>query len=182
MSFRPPAPSSKTFALAGGAAQGDDTGRAAEPEAVEDRDAEIEDLRQRLEQSEARARRAYAAAEAAEAGLGYERERFARVDSQGDQSGELSELRSRVGELLQRVTKAEDGKRKAEADLAAMRAGLDPVEQDEATLQDGPTRDSDDPHSGGSATGSEEGGGLRARLAGTAIGRKGRNPDAQEWR
>ena len=66
------------------------------------------------------------AAEAAEAGLGYERERFARVDSQGDQSGELSELRSRVGELLQRVTKAEDGKRKAEADLVAMRAASSP--------------------------------------------------------
>ena len=120
--------------------------------------AAVADLELRLEQAEMRARRAYAASEAAEAALAYEKERRMSLAPTVEAETEAKELRDRISDLLDRVNVAVDARRKAEADLAAFRAGVEP-------------RDAD-------ATG----GSPRARLAGAASSPKGSSGDADQWR
>ena len=84
------------------------------------------ELESRLEQTEMRARRAYAAAEAAEAALRFAKDRGEVIASDPQMEHEVGRLRAQVGELMKKLAEAEDGKARALADVAALRAGVEP--------------------------------------------------------
>src|SRR4029079_10110154 len=88
--------------------------------------AELQHLRARLEQTEMRARRAYAAAEASEAALKYAKESGGLFVAPPEAaSDEMPALRDQVSQLLSKLRTEEDLRRKAEADLLAAKAGVD---------------------------------------------------------
>ena len=136
--------------------------------------AAVADLELRLEQAEMRARRAYSAAEAAEAALAYEKERRTGMAPAGEAETEANALRQRMAELLDRVAVAEEGARKAQAELADVRASVqprDPGDQSASgTSSEGPSADDDE------TTPS-----LRTRLAGAASSRKGSGTNTDRW-
>jgi chromosome segregation ATPase len=135
----------------------------------------IADLEVRLDQAEMRARRAYAASEAAEAALTYEKERRMSLAPTVEAEEESHSLRQKVAELLDRVAVAEEATRKAHADLAAVRAGVEPKEPGEEIASG--TEADEEPANEDAA-----GRSLRARLAGAASSRKGTSSDTDQWR
>ncbi len=85
---------------------------------------QLRDLESQLLQSEARARSAYAATEAAEAALRMAKEEGFIPSMHSEQ--EFRDLRARLEDVTGRADQAERSLAKAEADLAALRAGVDP--------------------------------------------------------
>ena len=104
--------------------------------------AELQQLRARLEQTEMRARRAYAAAEASEAALKYAKESGGLFVAPPEAaSDEMPALRDQVSQLLSKLRTEEDLRRKAEADLMAARAGVDADALDDAPPEEVPSVD-----------------------------------------
>jgi hypothetical protein len=88
---------------------------------------------------------------------------------------ESNSLRHKVAELLDRVAVAEEAARKAQADLAAVRAGIEPKEAgEEIAASTEPTDEA--------ASDEASGRSLRARLAGAASSRKASSSDTEQWR
>lgn len=87
----------------------------------------VAELEERLVQTEARARRAYGAAEAAEAALRFAKGRGEVVTSDPQLESEVERLRNQIPELMKRVEEAEEARRRAEADADTLReaAGRD---------------------------------------------------------
>ena len=75
----------------------------------------VAELEERLEQTEVRARRAYTAAEAAEAALRFAKESGEVVSSDPGLESEVQRLRNQIPELMKRVEQAEEARRRAEA-------------------------------------------------------------------
>jgi hypothetical protein len=98
-----------------------------DPEATEGSDyrSQLRDLESQLLQSEARARSAYAATEAAEAALRMTKE-AGFLPSMHPSGEEFQELLTRLDEMTGRADQAERSLKRAEADIAALRAGVDP--------------------------------------------------------
>ncbi|HVF07531.1 MAG TPA: hypothetical protein VNC60_03045 [Actinomycetota bacterium] len=136
---------------------------------------EVAELEARLDQAEMRARRAYAASEAAEAALAYEKERRMSLAPTVEAEEESSSLRHQVAELVDRLALADEAARKAQADLAAARAGVESKEPGDEVASG--TQMPDEPSSEGAA-----GRSLRARLAGATSSRKGPSSDTDQWR
>jgi chromosome segregation ATPase len=85
----------------------------------------VAELEDRLEATEARARRAYGAAEAAEAALRFAKESGEIVSSDPQLESEVERLRNQIPELMKRVEQAEEARKRAEADAAALRGSAD---------------------------------------------------------
>jgi cell division septation protein DedD len=128
----------------------------------------VADLELRLEQSEARARSAYTAAEAAEATLRNARDRHLVPSAHSDT--EFGELQALLESVTRRADEAERARRTLEADLAALRQGVDPN-----AVAD-PLADVAPPHADAWAA-DPKGSGLRNRLAGAAASKKSRGSD-----
>ncbi len=86
----------------------------------------VAELEESLEQTEVRARRAYAAAESAEAALRFAKERGEVIVTDPAMEQEVTRLRAQVAELMKKLGDAEQGQRRAQADATALRAGVDP--------------------------------------------------------
>jgi chromosome segregation ATPase len=85
----------------------------------------VAELEDRLEATEARARRAYGAAEAAEAALRFAKESGEIVSSDPQLESEIERLRNQIPELMKRVEQAEEARKRAEAEAATLRGSAD---------------------------------------------------------
>ncbi len=145
-------------------------------------DVTIAELEDRLEQTEVRARRAYAAAESAEAALRFAKERGEVIVTDPAMEQEVARLRAQVAELMQKLGETEQAERRAQADATALRAGVDPDALRDPLGDEPPSPEADAPGAS-KLEPIQDPGGLRDRLASAALSKKGRrSSDADDWR